>query len=448
MRLPFLSDLIRSRRLARIRATPVMRATPSASDAVDTPNNHPVATAAEPLRIGALLAFGARRLAATAPAPARRHEGLRITHIRALPRVPGRRATATRARRPAGIYTSTLIAMLAAIIGPTALAAFEIEDETLFPVPAPQQTLRILSTADTELFAPLITAFQGRYPRIEVAYTTVSSTELMTAIAVERAPFDLAVSSAMDLQTKLANDGHTRPHSSALTGRVPGWAKWREHVFAFTQEPAAIVISPNAFAGLEVPRSRQDLIALLRAHPDRFRGRVGTYDVRESGLGYLFATQDARMSETYWRLTEVMGGLDARLYCCSGSMIDDVASGRIAVAYNVLGSYAAAREDLAGRIEIVEPEDFTTVMLRSAVIPVTAEAPDLGGLFIDHLISTAWTLEPTPAYPFPTMVLDVEGTASALRPIPLGPGLLVFLDRLKRDRFLKAWGNAMLPTAP
>ena len=32
----------------------------------------------------------------------------------------------------------------------------------------------------------------------------------------------------------------------------------------------------------------------------------------------------------------------------------------------------------------------------------------------------------------------------ALRPIPLGPGLLVYQDRLKRARFLEAW-RAVLP---
>ena len=32
--------------------------------------------------------------------------------------------------------------------------------------------------------------------------------------------------------------------------------------------------------------------------------------------------------------------------------------------------------------------------------------------------------------------MDGQG---ALRPIRLGPGLLVFLDRLKRDSFLRSW---------
>ncbi|WP_338153270.1 hypothetical protein [Pseudophaeobacter leonis] len=92
---------------------------------------------------------------------------------------------------------------------------------------------------------------------------------------------------------------------------------------AFTSEPAAIVINRAAFAGHVIPKTRQELIEALRARPETFHGRVGTYDVRDSGLGYLLATQDARASETYWRLMEVMGALDVRLYCCSGSMIDD-----------------------------------------------------------------------------------------------------------------------------
>ncbi len=205
------------------------------------------------------------------------------------------------------------------------------------------------------------------------------------------------------------------------------------------------MISPEAFDGLAIPHTREELIALLRAHPERFRGRIGTYDVRRSGLGYLFATQDSRQSETFWRLVEVMGGLEARLYCCSSQMIEDVAAGRIALAYNVLGSYAAARRDLAGRILIIEPRDFTTVMLRSALIPGSAPDPDLAGRFIDHLLRLSWGGADPSAYPFPPVVRDpATGGDAARRPIRLGPGLLVYLDDLKRRRFLHAWEAAMV----
>ena len=336
------------------------------------------------------------------------------------------------------------VPILAAVLGVVAFAAhaFEIEDQTLFPADGPN-TLRVISTADIDLFAPLVRSFQTVNPGVAVDYVTASSSQVMAAIS-DGAAFDVAISSAMDLQTKLANDGFALGHTSDQTEALPDFGTWRDQVFAFTQESAAIVISPSAFADLPIPETRQDLIAILRAHPDRFAGRVGTYDVRSSGLGYLFATQDARSSDTYWRLTEVMGSLGAQLYCCSSDMIEDVSTGRIAVAYNVLGSYAAARVELGETIRIIEPSDFTTLMLRSALIPVSAARPDLGGRFIDYLIAAGWNGGESGNDPFPPIDPDAFPGDNALRPIRLGPGLLVFLDRLKRQQFLEEWENAIL----
>ena len=180
-----------------------------------------------------------------------------------------------------------------------------------------------------------------------------------------------------------------------------------------------------------MPQTRAALIELLRNEPDRYNGKIGTYNVRSSGLGYLFATQDSRTSETFWRLTEVMGQLNVQLYCCSSDMIEDVSTGKIAIAYNVLGSYAAARGDLADKIMIIEPQDYATVMLRSALILKNSAQQQSAELFMDHLLTQAWQTQ-------------ANDQGQNLRRIPLGPGLLVFLDRLKRQQFLKEWESAIL----
>lgn len=318
-------------------------------------------------------------------------------------------------------------------------AAFETEDQAQFGPPGAADTLRILSTADTVYFRPMIDSFLAAQPEVGIDYVVASSAEVMRAIQDEGQPFDMVISSAMDLQTKLANDGFVQRHTPEVAGEVPDWAVWNGMVFAFTQEPAAIVISNTAFAGLPVPRSRQELIRVLRENPERFRGKVGTYDIRQSGLGYLFATQDTRASETYWRLTEVMGGLGARLYCCSSDMIDDVESGTLAMAYNVLWSYAITRED-AGRFTLIQPTDFTTVMLRSVIIPRNAPSPALAGQFVDHMLEQAFAAQG----PFSITRSIEQRSEAALHRIRLGPGLLVFLDRLKKRAFLSEWTSAIL----
>ncbi|WP_417672166.1 ABC transporter substrate-binding protein [Roseibium sp.] len=321
---------------------------------------------------------------------------------------------------------------------------FVAEEERLFEVDSPTARLSILSTADLKVFAPLIEAYQTRNPSITVHYVTASSSELMKAIYEEGAEFDIAISSAMDLQTKLVNDGFARPHTSAETGSLPYWAKWRDRMFAFTQEPAILIFSKSAFQGLPRPTNRDELIALLRENPDRFDQRIGTYDIRESGLGYLFATQDSRQSESLWRMAEVMGRLGAQLYCCSGQMIDDVANGHLALAYNVLGSYAAAELADNPDLDVLQFDDFTTVMLRTALIPKTARNPDLSSNFIDFLVSENNRGLIKDLTGLPAIDPEVLQHEAAFRPIRLGPGLLVYLDQLKRRTFIRAWLNAMV----
>ncbi len=325
---------------------------------------------------------------------------------------------------------------------PGALLAFEIEEQRRFG-PEDATALQIISTTDIEILSPLIEAFLDQHPGTAIDYVTVSSSELMKAVAIENQPFDVALSSAMDLQIKLANDGFTQSNTSPATALVPDWGNWLNHVFAFSQEPASIVISPAAFAGLQAPRTRQALISLLRQNPDRFRGRIATYDIEASGLGYLFATQDARTSESYWRLMEVLGSLNVKLFCCSGEMIEHVSRGHIAVAYNVLGSYARARQAQGARIEIIEPEDYTNLMLRTAVILKTSSQVGLAREFVDHLLRAAWSDPPDPDYPFERLLTGNDLNNSFLRPISLGPGLLAYLDRLKQKRFRAEWRNAV-----
>lgn len=317
-------------------------------------------------------------------------------------------------------------------------AAQDWEARATFGDAAAPQVLRIISSTDIALFAPIAEKFVAGRADVAIDYYVTSTAEVDRILRQSPNQFDVAISSAMDLQFKLANDGFAQE----LQGiDYPDWAAWRHSVFAFTSEPAAIVVNRAAFGDLGNPQSRQALIRTLRSTPERFRGKVGTYDVRQSGLGYLFATQDARTSETFWRLMEVMGNLNARLYCCSSDMIEDVAAGRLLVAYNVLGSYARARTDLSDQIEIVLPSDFQTVMMRTALVSAEAPSAALARAFIEHLLSQSGTTQAgAPGLP----LLDLARPASEQSTIPLEPALLTYLDRLKAQRFLQEWEDAII----
>lgn len=329
--------------------------------------------------------------------------------------------------------------ILGLVLWATITAAQEWEDQQVFGDPQATERIRIVSSTDTALFAPILNDFIAGSPNIALDYYVTATAEIDQIVRSSPEAFDVVISSAMDLQFKLANDGFSRP----LEGHEhPDWAEWRGSLFAFTSEPATIVVNRAAFAEGDVPRTRQELIRILRDKANVFRGRVGTYDVRQSGLGYLFATQDARTSETFWRLMEVLGNLETRLYCCSGAMIEDVASGEIAVAYNVLGSYAEAREDLADQIEVILPEDFQTIMMRTALMPSSAPNPEGASAFMTHLLDLDSRSQKTASVTLP--LLDLSQSPAGQSTITLEPALLTYLDRLKSQRFLAEWEDAMI----
>jgi iron(III) transport system substrate-binding protein len=324
----------------------------------------------------------------------------------------------------------------------TQAAAYVVEERQVYPGTG-ERVLRIISTADLAVFAPYLLAFQAQRPEIGIDYTVASSADLATAIR-QGAPFDLALSSAMDLQFQLANDGFAQSYRSPATADLPDWARWRDLIFAFSAERAVVLVNAERIAGLPLPATRQELIALLRDNPGRFQGAVGTYDVRDSGLGYLFATKETRSTDAYWRLVEVMGRLDPRLYCCSGQMIDDVAAGRLAVAYNVLGSYAAERlaRDSGGRVQILRMEDFENIMLRTAIIPRNAREVEAAGAMVDLLLETGLRGNDGD-WPLPPLGQSGGADGAGFSPIRLGPALMVYLDPLNRRTFLAEWENAM-----
>ena len=188
-------------------------------------------------------------------------------------------------------------------------ASMTIELERRFGSELALEEFTILSSTDIELFAPVIEEFVAKRPNIAIHYVLASSRDIYSAIDTERAAYDLVISSAMDLQMKLVNDGHAGRFESPVTASLPDWAKWRDQLFGFAVEPIVLVVSRRDFAALPIPTSRRHFLSIIRSNSATFRNRMMTYGVNISGTGFLFATQDARQSDTFWRLSEVMGAM-------------------------------------------------------------------------------------------------------------------------------------------
>jgi len=331
--------------------------------------------------------------------------------------------------------------------------------QTVFPAlqgDGAAKRLIIYSSLDEAVSKPLMTRFQEKNPDVEIVYHDLQTLEIYERVIAEtdvkNGTADLVISSAMDLQMKLANDGYAQALANPEP-RWPNWAKWRSTAFGLTFEPSVIVYHKPSFEAQDPPRNRSALESLLASSGDAFFGRAATYDIERSGLGFLFLVRDREHDRDIWKLMNSFGESNVKLYSNSSSILERVADGRLAVGYNILGSYAQSWQTRNPELGIILPEDFTVVMSRIALVPEAAKTPALGKSMLRFLMSREGQTIMADDVKLPALHPQVQGKntmgsmrktyGSRLRPITLGPGLIAYLDQVKRSRLIRRWNEAL-----
>jgi iron(III) transport system substrate-binding protein len=317
--------------------------------------------------------------------------------------------------------------------GPETQARFGAKD-------APALVLR--STTDIAVLGPTIADFTAQNPDIAVTYEQWGSNALhdigRRECAAGISGADAVLSSAVHQLVDLVNAGCSAPYRSAPTAALPAARRWRDEIWGVTQEPAVVIYNTRLVPPADVPRTRFALLDLLRRADEGYQGKIATYDIEASGLGYLFAFEDSLEASSFGSLMEALSRARAVATCCSAEIIKGVSDGTYLIAYNVLGSYVDARRD--PNVGVVWPQDYTLMLSRGYTIPKAAKRPAAAQRLLDFLLSAAGQRDLSAAGLIATP--DVEHTAaqdSALRPIAISPVLLVAMDEHKRAQFIRRW---------
>lgn len=321
---------------------------------------------------------------------------------------------------------------------------FTIEDQRNYGISKINPDLKILSSTDVELFHPVLEAFAVNNPQVSVRYEVASTRDIFQLVKNKHQNYDLIMSSAMDLQMKLANDGLGQPIDLPASIRVPDWSKWQSTLFGFSLEPIGMVVSKGHPIMSETPNDRRSLVSFLRANSSKLKGKIVTYDVSSSGAGFLFATQDERQSNSFWRMAEVMGSLGTSLYCCSGEMLDAIKTGDALLAYNIIGPYAENRAREENGLKVIYFQDYTHMLMRTTLIPKTAANPEMASEFLQFLLSEEGQDFIENSTEMLSLSSELLNKNRNFKPIRLDTGLLVYLDKFKKERFLEDWQEALI----
>src|SRR5436305_6150479 len=315
----------------------------------------------------------------------------------------------------------------------------------------------IYSALDTKAAQPLIKDFSALYPNVKVEYNDMNSTEMynrfIAGAASGQGSADVMWSSAMDLQVKLVDDGQAMAYTSPEAAKLPSWAVYKNQAYGTTYEPAVFIYNKRLVSGDEIPQDHASFVKLLNSKTDKFKGKVTTYDIEKSGVGFMFVVQDTKYFPEMKDLEKGFGATSYKVYSSTGNMLEKVSSGEHLLGYNVLGSYALVRAKKDPALGVVLPKDYTLVLSRVMFIGKQAKNPNAAKLWVDYILSTRGQKLIGSDVELFSIRSDVEAeyTAAALnkqlgsnvKPIPLSSELVSYFDAKKRLEFLNNWKAAL-----
>ncbi len=344
-------------------------------------------------------------------------------------------------------------ALLATVMGPTPLLG--APGKQMIDAARKEGRVVVYSVLSTNAAKPLIADFKALYPGIEVDYDGDKGSTEMDAryrgeTAAGKVTADVVWSSAMDMQMKLVADGYAARYRSSEARALPKWASYQDTAYGSTLEPVVIVFNKNLVTGADIPRSHAGLTTLLNDRTGTFRGKVTTFDIIKSGVGYMFDAQDRLASPKHGEVLSAMGKAGLQSSGGTGDMLTGINEGKFLLGYNMMGAYALSRskKDLPN-LGVVFPSDYTLVLSRIAFVSKKAAHPNAARLWIDYLLSARGQTvlgNALQLYPIRSGI-KAEYTADTLRaaigpsirPIALDMRLVRDLDAKRRDEVIADW---------
>jgi iron(III) transport system substrate-binding protein len=311
----------------------------------------------------------------------------------------------------------------------------EIEGEFIVG-DAPHQIV-VVGTAEFSRVRPVFSGFVAEYKDLQIRYLQMSSREIDRAVRSGLSPeIDLVMSSAVDLQVRLVNDGYAKAFEPGLAVDFG----WRGELVQLSLEPVVTIFNGNRLGDFGGVRTRRDLAQFLdQSSESSFR--LTLYDPDVSGVGYLLSRQDLVQDEHFWSLLDVFSSQQLEPNCCSGDMIDQVITGESDLAYNVLESYVLPRLGDAPDLKILRFDDYQLAIPRTAFIPKQADDSGPANELVRYFVSKKGQNRLAPGVRLDVIQANRQG--GPIKPIRITPALIVHLDEMNRRRFFQRWNRSV-----
>jgi iron(III) transport system substrate-binding protein len=317
--------------------------------------------------------------------------------------------------------------------------------------------LLVYSIMSESNWKPVLEGFNAKYPWIKVTTTDLGAYEVFERYYTEAAgsarTADFIATTAPDGWINFVKKGEVEPYVSAEDANIPDLGKIDKGVYAVSTDPMVFVWNKALLP--EPPKTMAELVGMIQKEPDKFNGKLITYDAAGEGFGYglnWFYTK--AKGDEGWKTLEALGATKPKIQTSGGKMIDAVLAGEAILGFFVsnitVQPRLAAAKDLLGYSFV---PDAQIVAVRPMAVTKHAASPNSAKLLLDYILSKEGQLA------------FAKGGLTAYRPdvadqAPLhlsqvskavgGDDKLIFsrpeadiADQAKHDEFIAKWQKAL-----
>ena len=271
-------------------------------------------------------------------------------------------------------------------------AGYPAEYAALIAQAKTEGSLLIYTNLSSLNLDPVVRAFNDAYPEIQVETIEMGPSEAFsrydaeTGTGVQSA--DLIIANSITDWVRAVNAGTLDGYLSPERENLPAWSYPETGLYTFSTDPMVTI-----FNKLTVPvdlqaTSMETYFANIKAHPEVFEGKVGTYDGRYAfggAIGYAFAKYHGEEAWGWFAsagpMTRPGGG--------AGGMIERTLTGELASSFFVSAPVVLSRMDpaLDQVLGWAFPSDGTPVFLRGMGITEKAPHQAAARVFLDFVLS-------------------------------------------------------------
>lgn len=257
--------------------------------------------------------------------------------------------------------------------------------------------LLVYSIMGENNWAPVIAAFNAKYPWITVTALDLGTTETFERYYTESAgnarTADMIITSAPGEWQEFIAKGELNAYTPVNAEGLPDFAKLADGVYAVSTDPFILIwnkaLVPNPPASL-------DDVAKLAADP-AFAGKITTYDVEKNGTGHAmnwFWTK--KMGDAGWATLGEIGKSNVNMQTSAGNMVKAVLAGEASVGYFVSGiSVFPKFPDADAVMGWSYDKSGQVVVVRGMGITKKASSPASAKLLMEFILSSegqiAWS---------------------------------------------------------